>query len=142
MELEKYGFKYLPRDPSSFTPSHVDGPLQGKYLLLGSDEKKNYDSIAQFSKKDAEAFPEYEKFLDGCREIIQPLLDGAPPNPFEGKRREKIRTLQRIKEMVSIFFVFVWISIYFFLCLFLLFFSLLLKHLFSFICFFVTFLVA
>jgi phytoene dehydrogenase-like protein len=32
--LEKHGFKYLPRDPSSFTPMGEPG----KFLMLGSDE--------------------------------------------------------------------------------------------------------
>jgi len=34
LALEKHGFKYLPRDPSSFTPT---GEV-GKYLMLGSNE--------------------------------------------------------------------------------------------------------
>jgi hypothetical protein len=27
----------------------------GRYLLLGSDDQKNYDEISKFSKKDAQA---------------------------------------------------------------------------------------
>ena len=63
LELEKYGFKYLPRNPSSFTPTLTDSPHKGKYLLLGDDQKANWESIAQFSKHDADAFPMYEDFL-------------------------------------------------------------------------------
>lgn len=63
LELEKHGFKYLPRDPSSFTPSLVDGPLRGKHLMLWGDEAKTHASISQFSAKDADAFPLYEEFL-------------------------------------------------------------------------------
>jgi hypothetical protein len=83
--LERYGFKYLPRNPSSFTPTLKSSPYKGKYLLLGDDEKANYDSIAQFSVKDAEAFPKYEAFLGQVREIMQPLLDNPLPalNPLE-----------------------------------------------------------
>jgi hypothetical protein len=33
----------------------------GRYLMLGSDEEANWKSIAQFSKKDADAFPAYEE---------------------------------------------------------------------------------
>jgi hypothetical protein len=43
LELKKYGFKYLPRNPSSFTAT-----LDGKYLMLGRDDAKNYESISQF----------------------------------------------------------------------------------------------
>jgi hypothetical protein len=39
------------RDPSSFTPSRVDGPNAGRYLLLGSDERANHASIAQFNER-------------------------------------------------------------------------------------------
>lgn len=63
LELEKYGFKYLPRNPSSFTPTLRDSPYDGKYLMLGEDEDQNYKSIAQFSVNDAEAYPHYEAFL-------------------------------------------------------------------------------
>jgi phytoene dehydrogenase-like protein len=63
LELEKYGFKYLPRNPSSFTPTLLDSEYKGQYLLLGDNEKLNYESIAQFSKKDAIVFPKYEAFF-------------------------------------------------------------------------------
>lgn len=35
----------------------------GKYLILGDSAEENYKSIAQFSVRDAEAFPKYEEFL-------------------------------------------------------------------------------
>lgn len=63
LQLEKYGFKYLPRDPSSFTPTTLNSENQGKYLILGQDEAKNYQSIAQFSKNDADNYPKYEEYL-------------------------------------------------------------------------------
>jgi phytoene dehydrogenase-like protein len=62
LELEKYGFKYLPRNPTSFTPSLPESHLKGKYLMLGDSAKENAASIAQFSQKDAIAFDKYEEF--------------------------------------------------------------------------------
>ena len=56
LQLQNYGFKYISRDPSSFTPTLLDSKHQGKYLLLGSSEELNYKSIAQFSTLDANAF--------------------------------------------------------------------------------------
>jgi hypothetical protein len=86
LELEKYGFKYLARDPSSFTPTLPTSPYRGKYLILGENEEANYQSIAQFSTKDAEAYPQYEEFLGKVREVITPLLDNPLPfNPFDPK---------------------------------------------------------
>jgi phytoene dehydrogenase-like protein len=102
LELEKYGFKYLPRNPSSFTPTRLNSAHEGKYLLLGESDVENSRSIAQFSQRDAEAFPKYEAFLGQIREIMQPLLDNAPPDLTEGRIREKLRTLQTIGELASI----------------------------------------
>ncbi len=63
------------REPSSFTPTHTPG----RYLMLGSDQKRNQSSIAQFSEKDALAFPEYEAMLSRVRNVVSPLLDFALP---------------------------------------------------------------
>ena len=101
LELEKFGFKYLSRNPSSFTPTTANSYYRGKYLLLGEDEEANKSSIAQFSAKDAEAFVNYELFLGQVREILQPLLDNAPVNVYEGKWREKVRTLQTLYEVTK-----------------------------------------
>ena len=59
LQLEKFGFKYLVRDPSSFTPTKQ----AGRYLMMGADEQRTLASIAQFSAKDAKAYVEYERFL-------------------------------------------------------------------------------
>jgi phytoene dehydrogenase-like protein len=95
LQLEQHGFRYLPRDPASFTPSPLHSPLGGRYLMLGECEDSNHRSIAQFSQRDADAFPAYERFLGEVREVMQPLLDGPPPDPFCGGWRERVRTLSQ-----------------------------------------------
>ena len=50
LELERYGFKYLPRNPSSFTPGEQGGPYEGQSLLFWEDAAATKASIAQFSK--------------------------------------------------------------------------------------------
>lgn len=102
LELEKYGFKYLPRDPTSFTPSSLNGPLKGKYLLLGSNDEENWKSIAQFSKRDADVFPHYEAFLSKVRKIINPLLDGPPPDPTQGKMKERLGSMKQISQLIQV----------------------------------------
>jgi len=97
LSLEKYGFKYLPRDPSSFTPTMGD-----KSLMLGADDDANWHSVAQFSVQDADNLPKYEAFLNQVRDVIEPLLDGAPPNPFEGKIRERMRMLSQLQKLVKV----------------------------------------
>ena len=77
LELEKYGLKFLERDPSSFTPFP-----DGRYLMFWADQKKTCAEIAKFSKKDAEAFPKYEELLNELAGFVEPILDMTPPDPL------------------------------------------------------------
>ena len=80
LELQtRHGLTFLPRDPSSFTPTLAAGPHAGKGLLLGADRDATHASVAQFSARDADALPEYEEMLAGCRALVTPLLDAPPP---------------------------------------------------------------
>src|SRR5213596_4032947 len=45
LELKRYGFSMLPRDPSSFTPLP-----DGRYLMMGPDKAMTYREVAKFSK--------------------------------------------------------------------------------------------
>jgi phytoene dehydrogenase-like protein len=102
LELEKYGFKYLVRNPSSFTPTPLDSEYKGKYLILGSDAKKNRESIAQFSEKDAQVYDDYEDFLGKVREIITPIVDAPPPDLLTGNWRHKLQTLSTIGDLIAV----------------------------------------
>ena len=77
LRLKEYDFQLLPRNPSSFTPFS-----DGRYLLMGPDRKATGREIAKFSKKDAEAFPRYEKMLEKLVAVIEPTLDQTPPDPL------------------------------------------------------------
>ena len=68
------------RDPSSFTPC-----LDGRALVLESDTKATQESIAQFSRKDADAFPAYCATLDSIVAALDPLLDHPPPGGASSK---------------------------------------------------------
>lgn len=101
LDLHRHGLEYLVRRPSSFTPSPVDG--DGRYLVLGASAAEDRASIAQFSLRDAAAFPAYEDFLAKCREIIDPILEGAPPNPLErgAALRERLDAASRLLRIAS-----------------------------------------
>jgi hypothetical protein len=101
LQLEKYGFEYIPRNPSSFTPSKINGPYQGKSLFFWDDAKKTRDSVAQFSEKDADALPQYENFLEQVRTIVNPLIDGPPPD-FTFSKGRKNERLQNIKQILQL----------------------------------------
>src|SRR4051812_33519266 len=80
LELKKYGFEMLPRNPSSFTPFP-----DGRYLLMGPDPKLNDREISKFSTKDASAFPRYEAMLTRVADFLEPMLDQTPPDPFSNR---------------------------------------------------------
>merc|ERR1719506_2018869 len=91
----EYGLEFLPRDPSSFTPTLLDGPHGGKSLMLWGDVEKTHESVRQFSERDADVLPEYEAFLDKVRDIIDPILDG-PPIDLQGKWRGRLDKIRRV----------------------------------------------
>ncbi|MFO1021257.1 MAG: NAD(P)/FAD-dependent oxidoreductase [Planctomycetales bacterium] len=75
LQLARHGYKVLARNPSSFTPLE-----DGRYLLLGPDRDLNFREISKFSKKDAEAYPRYEKLLERIAEKLEPILSSVPPD--------------------------------------------------------------
>lgn len=75
LELAKHGYRVLPRNPSSFTPTE-----DGHWLLLGPDDESNRNEIAKFSQADAEAFPRYEALLERIAERLEPVLTRTAPN--------------------------------------------------------------
>ncbi|XP_059469371.1 pyridine nucleotide-disulfide oxidoreductase domain-containing protein 2-like [Neocloeon triangulifer] len=77
LELKKHGLKVHLRNPSSYTPLHeaLWSKYPAKSLTLSSSEEFNQKQISQFSKKDAEAYPKYEKYLEKMVQAVEPLLD-------------------------------------------------------------------
>lgn len=86
LELARYGFELLPRDPSSFTPFP-----DGRYLMLGPDPALNHREVSKFSARDAEALPHYEKMLGRVADFIEPTLMETPPDPFSWQLRDLVR---------------------------------------------------
>ncbi|XP_005407719.1 PREDICTED: pyridine nucleotide-disulfide oxidoreductase domain-containing protein 2 isoform X2 [Chinchilla lanigera] len=80
LELKKHGLRLHLRNPHSFTPMLEEGTGSKvpRSLLLGKDMAENQKQIAQFSQKDAQAFPRYEEFMSRLVLAIDPLLDAAP----------------------------------------------------------------
>lgn len=73
LQLEKHGLKLIERNPSSFTPTK-----KGDYLLMGPDDKLNFEQISKFSKRDAQNYAKYEQMLTKFVKILDPLLDVPP----------------------------------------------------------------
>jgi phytoene dehydrogenase-like protein len=77
LQLSRYGYRVLGRNPSSFTP--LPGAEDG-YLLLGPDMALNQREIGKFSAADAAAYPRYEGWLTRIAEALEPVLEDVPPD--------------------------------------------------------------
>jgi phytoene dehydrogenase-like protein len=75
LNLERYGYEVLRRDPSSFTPFP-----DGRSLLLGPSTELTRNEIAKFSRRDAERYPQYEAMLERVAALVEPTLTMAPPD--------------------------------------------------------------
>lgn len=99
LELKKFGYEILERNPSSFSPYPGN-----RYLMFWRDQKKTCEEIAKFSKKDAERYPAFEKKLEELSQFVQPLLDIVPPDPTSKNPRdllESLKLLIRVKGLGS-----------------------------------------
>ncbi|XP_013392053.1 pyridine nucleotide-disulfide oxidoreductase domain-containing protein 2 isoform X2 [Lingula anatina] len=105
LELKKHGLKVYLRDPNSYTP--VLGATKDsscRSLILGRDASANYRQIAQFSKKDADAYTRYEHQLSLMAAAIEPLLDSSPVDVkrfIEGSISDKMKCLPAIRAAVQ-----------------------------------------
>jgi len=75
MRLAHHGYRVLPRNPSSFTPTE-----DGRYLLLGADAELNRNEISKFSTRDAEAWPRFNALLERIADALEPILRETPPD--------------------------------------------------------------
>ncbi len=70
LELAKHGYQVYPKDPPFFTPFP-----DGRALFMWRDSEKTLREIAQFSERDALAFPKYEAHL----ERLARMMDAMDP---------------------------------------------------------------
>ena len=77
LKLKQYGLTILPRNPSSFTPLP-----DGRSLLLGPDAELCRREISKFSAADADAYPQYNAFLERVAAVLEPVLSQAAPDPL------------------------------------------------------------
>jgi phytoene dehydrogenase-like protein len=71
--LERFGYRVFPMGPSYL-------PLpDGRALLMSEDPKDRFESVARFSKRDAEALERWDAWLEGIGEVLGRLLTEVPP---------------------------------------------------------------
>jgi phytoene dehydrogenase-like protein len=74
LDLERNGYKIFP-----IGPYYQAFPEGGSISLYADDAKRNYDSIAKWSKHDAAAMPKWDAWLAGLADVLGPLLTTVPP---------------------------------------------------------------
>ena len=90
LELRRFGYEVLPKDPAYFAPY-----LDGRYLFMYADQRRTCQELARFSTKDAERYPAYEQFIERLARFVEPMLLEAPPN-VPPRRPADVASLSRL----------------------------------------------
>ncbi|HTY27918.1 MAG TPA: NAD(P)/FAD-dependent oxidoreductase, partial [Mycobacterium sp.] len=75
LSLERHGYKVHPMGPS-----YQAFPEGGSLIIYEDDPKRTHEQLSKFSKKDADALPEYYDWIGRIAEVMGPLLTQVPPN--------------------------------------------------------------
>ncbi|MDP9296314.1 MAG: NAD(P)/FAD-dependent oxidoreductase, partial [Actinomycetota bacterium] len=94
LSLEKHGYKVFPMGP--YYQAFPDGR---SIKMYADDAEKNYDSISQFSKKDAETIPQWDAWLAGVADVLGPMLLAIPPKLGSMKPGDLIESLKMAWQM-------------------------------------------
>jgi phytoene dehydrogenase-like protein len=89
LRLEEHGYKVFPMGP--YYQAFPDG---GSLTLYEEDSRRAYDEIAKWSKKDADAYPQWNAWLGGLADVLGPLLLTVPPNLGSRKPNDLKETLK------------------------------------------------
>ena len=74
LDLVRHGYKVYPMGPY-----YQAFPEGGSIKIFADDAKRNYEEIAKWSKKDAEAMPLWDAWIAGLADVLGPLLLTVPP---------------------------------------------------------------
>jgi phytoene dehydrogenase-like protein len=97
LHLERHGYKVYPMGP--YYQAFPDGR---SIKLYADDAKKNYESVARFSKKDAETLPLWDEWLAGVAKVLGPLLLHVPPKLGSmalGDLLDTVRTAWKVRKL-------------------------------------------
>ena len=89
LDLDRHGYKVHPMGPyyQAFPGGWLADHLRGR-------PARTHEQLAKFSKKDADAWPKWNEWLEGIAEVMGPLLTQVPPNIGSHKPSRSGRTGQ------------------------------------------------
>jgi phytoene dehydrogenase-like protein len=74
LDLPRHGYKVYPMGPY-----YQAFPEGGSIKLYADDARRNYQEVSRWSRKDAEAMPRWDAWLEGLADVLGPLLLTVPP---------------------------------------------------------------
>jgi phytoene dehydrogenase-like protein len=74
LDLARHGYKVYPMGPY-----YQAFPEGGSIKLYADDAQRNYQEVSKWSRKDAEAMPRWDAWLEGLADVLGPLLLTVPP---------------------------------------------------------------
>ena len=89
LDLPRHGYRIYPMGPY-----YQAFPEGGSIKLYADDAKRNHDEVSRWSKKDADAMPKWDAWLEGLAEVLGPLLLTVPPAIGSRKPRDLAETLR------------------------------------------------
>ena len=75
-------------------PYYQAFPEGGSIKLYADDAQRNHDEVSKWSKKDADAMPRWDAWLEGLADVLGPLLLTVPPTIGSRKPRDLAGTLR------------------------------------------------
>jgi phytoene dehydrogenase-like protein len=94
LNLKQHGYDVTPFGP--YFQAFPDGRA---ITVYADDAAKSYDSIAQFSKKDADMLPQWETWMKGVSDVLGPLLLRVPPKVGSRSPADLLAQLQSAWQM-------------------------------------------
>jgi phytoene dehydrogenase-like protein len=73
LQLHRHGYEVYPMGPSYL------GLPDGRGLVVSDDPQERFESVAGFSKRDADALVRWDAWLGGIAAVLGPLLTRVPP---------------------------------------------------------------
>ena len=92
LELDRFGYRVSTVDPDYWVP-YPDGSS----LTLWGDARRTAEEIARFSKADADAYLEFDRYFEHIGDLLRELLFVVPPNLSVHDLRRWLKVGRRLR---------------------------------------------
>ena len=89
LDLVRRGYQVFPMGP--YYQAFADG---GSIKLYADDARRNHEEVSRWSRRDADAMPRWDAWLQGLADVLGPLLLTVPPKLGSRHPRDLADTLR------------------------------------------------